>query len=189
MGIDIERVMCCLPIDEILDSSHDIPFGNSDYQNKVFVLGSQVTPARQFRALTLRLRDRINALREAYYSLQKEDIDLEEMAEKLSGKLDKYDQARMLIDREQKLSQRKDTQKMVDDALHEVNYLVSLWRGMKHPTHEEFEAEEQLHFEKVLQRQALGITGALESLADMGLAITEKGELVSAENVLPESIR
>jgi len=190
MVTDIERAIAELPIEEILQSYQEIPLGNSDYQDRVFVLGSQITPARQFRALALRLRDRVNALREAYYNLQREDIDLAEMGEKLSGdELGKYERARMLVDREQKLSQRRDTQKMVDDALHEVNTLIALWREVPHPTREQFEAEEPIHFQKSLQRQALGITGALESLADMGLAVNQKGELQPIENVLPKEIR
>jgi hypothetical protein len=173
----IDLVLSNTDLDAILDSFKGIPFGNSDFQNKMFVMNDQITPCRMFRAVALRLRDRINALREAYYSLKKEDIDILEMHDKLAGDiLTKYERMRMEVELEQRASQHKDTQKLVDDAVHEATYLIELWKQLPHPTHEEFEAEEREHFEKSLKRQVMGITGALGSLADMGL-ILDQGQL------------
>ena len=62
----------------------DIPFGNSAFQNKKFIMEAQYTPARGYRAIGLRLADRIQALKEYEFSLRLEEVDIEELEEKLA---------------------------------------------------------------------------------------------------------
>ena len=69
-----------LILDEINTASKEIPFGNSRFQNINFVLQGEITPARAYRHCLLRLNNRLNALKEAYYNLQLEDIDIEEIS-------------------------------------------------------------------------------------------------------------
>lgn len=176
----IEEKIRKIDLNELYKTFSEIPFGNSDFQDYYFVVNSQITPARAFRALCLRLRDRINALREAYYALKEEQIDLEEMEYKLSIEDNPFEKRRLEVRIEKIKSKQLDTKKLVDDALHEVNFLLGLYYKLPHPTREEFELEEREHFEKKLRIQALAPDGNLQSLLAMGLMINEKGELVEA---------
>ena len=143
----------------------NIPFGNSAYQNIKFVMEAQYTPERAYRALGLRLADRLNALNEARFNLQRREVDIEELQEKLAGEIpDKFTRRRLEIDLAEKQSTANYTTKMVSDALAEV---ATLWGEIqKFPefTREQFEAAEQQHFEIRLKRQVQGVTGAIDSL-------------------------
>ena len=164
---------------ELYNQFEELPFGNSDFQNKYFVINSQITPARAFRALCLRLRDRINALLEAYYNLKKEDIDIEELEEKLKTEKNIYEKRRIELDIEFKKLKRIDIKKLVDDAIHEVNYLLNLYNQFPTITREEFESEEEEYFKKKLTTQLIG-DGNLMSLLSMGYMIDENGNLIEA---------
>jgi len=164
---------------ELYNQFEELPFGNSDFQNKYFVINSQITPARAFRALCLRLRDRINALLEAYYNLKKEDIDIEELEEKLKTEKNIYEKRRIELDIEFKKLKRIDIKKLVDDAIHEVNYLLNLYNQFPKITREEFESEEEEYFKKKLTTQLIG-DGNLMSLLSMGYMIDENGNLIEA---------
>lgn len=159
-------------LDEINEASKEIPFGNSRFQNINFVLQGEITPARTYRHCLLRLNNRLNALKEAYYSLQLEDVDIEEMQEKLL-KANKFKKRRLEIKIEQKQTNRIATQKMVDDCITEINDLYSAFQKLPKFTREEFEAEEREHFKLKLTRDVSlsafgGAAGALQSLDNMG---------------------
>ena len=166
---------------ELYNQFEELPFGNSDFQNKYFVINSQITPARAFRALCLRLRDRINALLEAYYNLKKEDIGIEELEEKLKTEKNIYEKRRIELDIEFKKLKRIDIKKLVDDAIHEVNYLLNLYNQFPTITREEFESEEEEYFKKKLTTQLIG-DGNLMSLLSMGYMIDENGNLIEAND-------
>jgi len=51
----------------------------------------------------LQLRDRIQALHETYYNLQKENIDIEELQEKLEKEENKYEKRRIELEIEKKI--------------------------------------------------------------------------------------
>jgi hypothetical protein len=156
------------PMSEILDSFHGVPFGNSDYQTDKFIVNSSLTPERAFRNLCLQM----------YYSQQKMEIDLEEIDWKLSSEnaLTTFDKRRLIVEKEQKLAQQSDIGKLIEDALHELSHMFEWWKKLPHPTREAFEKEEETYFRKSLRRQVLGVTGAAESLANMGLMV-DRGEL------------
>ena len=175
----IEQEVKNININELYEAFKEIPFGNSDFQNRYFVVNSQLTPARAFRAVCLRLRDRIRALMEAYYELQKENIDIEEMEEKVKTEANKYEEMRLEIEIEKKKMQRIDTEKLVQDAIHETKYLLKLYEELPHPKREEFEAEELEHFEKYLKVQLLP-NGALQSLLAIGKQVDDKLQLHDA---------
>ena len=170
----IERYIENIDMDSINRSLAQIPFGNSDFQNEHFVVDGNLTPGRKLRACGLRLRDRVNALREAYDTLQLDNVDIAEMKEKAQNEPDKYERQRIGIRLAKKLAERADTKKLVRDAITEVNGLLRIWQSLPHDmTREQFEAEEQTYFEQSLQLQAIGITGPLKSLLDIG-----KGQVV-----------
>ena len=141
-----------------------IPFGNSDFQNRKFVMEAQYTPERAYRALGLRLADRLQALNEARFSLQRREVDIEELQEKLAGDLPKFERRRLEIDLAEKQSNANYTAKMVNDALVEVDTLWTEAQKFPEFTREQFESAEQQHFEIRLKRQVHGLTGAADSL-------------------------
>ena len=74
-------------ITEIQDAFYDIPFENSKFQTENFVLNNQITPARAYRALGLRINAKLRALTEAKYSKMRAEIDIEEKIDQIqSGK-------------------------------------------------------------------------------------------------------
>jgi hypothetical protein len=155
-------------IEELEKAYFDIPFENSDFQNRNFVVAAQLTPERAYRAIGLRMSAKIRALKEAMYGRELEDIDIEEMREQLqSEEVDKYEKRRIEVKIAQKLDTRNYTDKLINDALRECNVLYSEFK--KHPnyTREEFEAGEEVHFTEHLLRQVNGCVGARESLANM----------------------
>lgn len=161
-------------LQEIEDAYFDIPFGNSRFQNQMFVANGQHTPARAYRAIGLRMFNRIRALKEAMYARAKEDIDIEEMREKLKDpNISKYERARLELEIQQRLDNRKYIDKLIHDALVELTDLYAMFKKFPKYTREQFEAEERKHFEIRLKKQALGITGALESLDNMGIDISK----------------
>ena len=142
-----------------------IPFGNSDFQNRKFVMEAQYTPERAYRALGLRLADRLQALNEARFNLQRREVDIEELQEKLAGRiLNKFERRRLEIDLAEKQSNANYTAKMVNDALVEVDTLWTEAQKFPEFTREQFESAEQQHFEIRLKRQVHGLTGAADSL-------------------------
>ena len=168
-------------LDEINNASKEIPFGNSRFQNINFVLQGEITPARAYRHCLLRLNNRLNALKEAYYNLQLENIDIEEMQEQIET-ADKFEKRRLEIKIEQKQTNRIITQKMVDDCIIEINDLYGAFTNLPKFTREEFELEEKEHFKLKLARDVSlaafgGASGALQSLDNMG-------EHTFAQNVL-----
>ena len=141
-----------------------IPFGNSDFQNRKFVMEAQYTPERAYHALGHRLADRLQALNEARFSLQRREVDIEELQEKLAGDLPKFERRRLEIDLAEKQSNANYTAKMVNDALVEVDTLWTEAQKFPEFTREQFESAEQQHFEIRLKRQVHGLTGAADSL-------------------------
>lgn len=155
-------------ITEIEDAFWDIPFENSDFQNEMFVIASQITPERAYRAIGLRMNAKLRALSEAKHGRLLEDIDIEEIEEQInSGTLDKFEIRRKKIELSKKLENRRYTDKLINDAIKELNCLYSHFKALPKYTREQFEAAEKTHFEQRLLRQAANITGASESLINM----------------------
>lgn len=159
---DVESI-----VSELQDAFYDIPFENSNFQNLCFVVGSQVTPARAYRALGLKITNKIQALREAKYALLKEDIDIDELRHTIENSQDIYARRRAELDLAHKLENRPFTMKLINDAVAEVAYMYSMFKLMPKYTREEFENEEQKHFKLRLDRQDNGIVGHLESKLNM----------------------
>lgn len=155
-------------IREIEDAFFDIPFENSAFQTEAFVVAAQITPARAYRAIGLRMQTKLRALEEAKYGRMKDDIDIEELYEKINDPTtSKWDKKRAEIDIQQKLAGRRFADKLINDALQELTVLYKHFKALPRYTREEFEQEERIHFEQRLQRQVAGIEGAKESIVNM----------------------
>jgi hypothetical protein len=172
-------------LNEIEQAFFDIPFENSQFQTEHFVLNAQLTPERAYRALGLRMHNRFRALREAQFGRMKEEIDIEELQAKINDlNTSTWDKRRAEIDIQQKLAHRPFTDKLINDALAELNVLYAHFRKLPRYTREQFEAGERKHFELSLTRQAQGVTGAIESLSNMqeSLALDLCGSKKEIEN-------
>lgn len=155
-------------IDELNQAFYDIPFENSQFQTENFVIGASITPARAYRAIGLRMSSKLNALREAKYSRLRMDIDIEELQEKVNDpNTNKFDKRRAELDIQEKLEGIPYTDKLINDAVTELNILYKHFKALPKFTRDEFEVEEKLHFEQRLQRQLMGGNGAQESLMNM----------------------
>lgn len=153
---------------EVQQAFFDIPFENSAFQTENFVIASQITPERAYRAIGLRMHNRIQALLEAKYGRAKEDIDIEELQEKIANpETNRFDRRRAELEVEYKLANRKYTDKLINDAICELNILYKHFKALPKFTRAEFEQGELQHFEERLNRQVAGIQGARESLINM----------------------
>lgn len=155
-------------MDEVVRRFYDIPFENSAFQTENFVLAAQITPERAYRSLGLRLQSRLQALQEAKVGALKEEIDIEELQEKIADpNTNKFDRRRFEIDIQQKITHRPFTQKLLNDAVHECNLLYSHMQKFPEYTREDFEAGERKHFTQRLTRAVNNVQGAAESLVNM----------------------
>ena len=136
------------------------------------------------------MRDKILTLNEAYYNQLKFQVDLDELQEKIGDPAtDKFARRRMEIDYEQKISQQRDNEKLILDAIHEVEFLYSYWQRLPHPTRAEFEAAEEDYFKISLTKQVLGIDGAVGSLENMGYVLNAQGRLQNSATKLTDSLK
>jgi hypothetical protein len=114
------------------------------------------------------MHSKLAALNEAKFSRMKEQVDLDEIDYKLqSGELNQFDRRREEIKKQQILSTRGWTDKLINDAISELNVLYKHFKSLPKYTREQFESGEKLHYEQKLNRQALGLEGAKESLINM----------------------
>ena len=155
-------------IKELETAFFDIPFENSAFQTEAFVIAAQLTPERAYRAIGLRMSAKLRALNEAKFGRMKEDIDIAELEEKINHPdTSHWDCKRAEIDIQQKLTNRNYTDKLINDALSELNVLYKHFSALPKYTREEFEQGERKHFQARLTRQVQGVNGALESLSNM----------------------
>ena len=160
-------------VEEVERRFFDIPFDNSDFQNIQLVIAGQYTPCRGYRALGLRLMQRIEALREAKYNLKVLLIDIEELEDKKKNSANQFEIRRKEAEIERKKDSCRYTEKLVNDCSHEIGALYNYLKKFPEFTREQFEAEEQEHFRILLERNLAGFVGAKDSL---DLITANKGE-------------
>ena len=158
---------------ELETAFYDIPFENSNFQNSMFVVAAQQTPARAYRAIGLRMFAKIRAIKELGFGRRLEEIDLAEKQAIVEDELTPYfDKLRAQVEIDKIIDQRSWTDKLLNDALKELGCLYSEFKKLPTYDRDQFEEEERLHFQLKLERQAQGQTGALESLANMNTDAT-----------------
>jgi hypothetical protein len=172
-------------LQEIDAAFYDIPFENSAFQNENFVIAAQMTPERAYRAIGLRMHSKIAALKEAKYGRLKEEIDIEELQAKIDNPdTNTYDRRRAQLDIQQKLDHHSFTDKLINDALSELNLLYKHFQAMPRYTREQFEQGERIHFEQKLTRQIQGLAGAHESLINMTQDVNTMQALIQEQMAL-----
>ncbi len=169
-------------IKELQDAFYDIPFENSQFQTEAFVISAQITPERAYRAIGLRMMDRLTALNKSKFDEMRMKVKLDKIDYQLQdSNLDEFQRRELLIEREELNSSQYWREKLINDAVVELNILYKHFKALPKFTREQFEEGERLHFDQKLNRQALGLEGAKESLINMNedtLAISNYEEQV-----------
>jgi hypothetical protein len=94
------------------------------------------------------------------------------------------------LDIQEKLEGLPYTDKLINDAVTELNLLYAHFKALPKYSRDEFELEERFHFEQRLQRQIEGKDGARESLINMQhdiqniLGFEENFKLTGENNIL-----
>jgi hypothetical protein len=169
-------------IKELQDAFYDIPFENSQFQTESFVIAAQITPERAYRSIGLRMMEKLNALNASKFDEMRQQIELDKMDYQLQNPdLDQFERRKLLVDREELNSSQYWREKLKNDAVVELNILYKHFKSLPKYTRQQFEEGERLHFDQRLNRQALGLEGAKESLINMNedmLAISNYEEQV-----------
>ena len=155
-------------IKDIEDSYFDIPFGNTGYQTKAFVIAAGITPERSYRAIGLQMLSLLNSLRSNIIDRQIYNIRLTQKKESLNDpSLNSYDREVIELEILRDSSGENYNRKMLNDSLHELNILYDEFKKLPKFTREQFELGEENYFKQSLERQARGITGAVEGIINM----------------------
>lgn len=155
-------------LSDLEEAFFDVPFENSDFQNQAFLVAAQHTPGRAYRAIGLRMFAKLRAIDELRFSRMREDVDIEEKQAVIADPdASIYDKRRAQIDINERLSRRRWQDKLLNDAIRELDCLYAEFKKLPHYTREQFEAEERAHFERRLTQQLHHPSGAEESLLAM----------------------
>ena len=166
-------------IQEIQQAFHDIPFENSAFQTENFVIAGQITPERAYRAIGLRMHNKLIAVQEALIGKEKGEIEEEELREKIeSPNYNRFEKRKFELELQKRQIYKPFTKKLLNDAIAELNILYKHFKALPKYTRAEFEAGEKRHFIEDLNRKALGLDGAKSSLINMidDVAAIEKFE-------------
>lgn len=166
-------------IAEIESAFYDIPFENSAFQTENFVIAGQITPERAYRAIGLRMHKKLIAVQEALIGREKGEVEEEELREKIeSPDYNRFEKRKFELDLKKRQIYKPFTDKLLNDAITELNILYKHFKALPKYTREEFEAGERRHFLEDLNRKALGLDGAKSSLINMidDVAAMEKFE-------------
>lgn len=160
-------------LEELEDAFFDIPFENSDFQNQAFVVAAQLTPARAYRAVGLRMFAKIRAVKEYQYSQAKLAIDIEEREAKIAdASINPFDRRRLELENVKAQDDSAWGKKLLNDALRELNCLYAEFKKLPKYTRAQFEAEEKAHFMASMKRQ-IEAPGPHASLANMVVDVPE----------------
>lgn len=166
-------------IKEVQDAFYDIPFENSAFQTENFVIAGQITPERAYRAIGLRMNKKLIAVQEAHISKEMQIVEEEELQAKIdSPDYNNFEKRKFELELKKKQIYKPFNEKLLNDAIKELNVLYKHFKALPKYTREEFEAGEKRHFLEDLNRQAIGLAGAKSSLINMfdDIASIEKFE-------------
>lgn len=171
-------------IDDINNSFYDIPFGNTEFQTRMFVIAAQITPERMYRQLGLSLMSLLDGLQEKIYAREEQIIEVEELEEIINNENSnsfEIRKAQIKLKRiENSLASQK---KSMNDLLCEANIYYEYLKKFPKYTREQFENGEKTYFEQSLRRKAIGIIGEKEALVNM---VDDKQTLINLEKAFAE---
>lgn len=153
---------------EVEDAYFDIPFGNTRFQAEHFVVAAQITPQRAYRAIGLQLHSALMSLRERQRQAEMQQIEIDELRAFIDDtSTNEFDRRRAQIKLRDATESSRWSEKLLRDMIQEFSVYYEHFKKFPRFTREEFEAGERMYFEQSLQRQALGLVGAKESLLNM----------------------
>lgn len=169
-------------INEIEQAFFDIPFQNSAFQTKMFVIADQITPARAYRIIGLQLFTKIKALKEYELSQEEIQIELDEIEFKLlQPDLDQFEKRRLDLKKRRIESSKTQAKKLLNDTLVDINFLYQEFLKFPKYTREEFENEELEHFKRKLDKQASIPNDSIQAL------LTIEKDFPYLQNLIEES--
>ncbi len=130
----------------VLEYSEEIPFGNSDFQNKHVIIDMEKSPHRAFRHASLRILDRLNALNECYYTLRENEITIKKLERDLNNEKDELEKELIQIKIDKIKSTYPYTKKLIKDAIRGIEVLYPILENIGHLSREEFEKCELEYF-------------------------------------------
>ena len=133
---------------QVLAVAENIPFGNSDWQNRHAIVNEELTPYRALRHSLLRIMNRFEALRHARYELRKRDIEVRQLQRALSKSSDPLERELIELEIEHKLETDAYTKKLIYDAVREIESLWPVIESVGVVSREEFERQEAEHFQR-----------------------------------------
>jgi hypothetical protein len=146
----------------------NIPFENSEFQTNAFVLAAQITPERAYRAIGLTIHSKLRALRMNYFADKKNEIRIGELRELIESQdVSKWDKMRHELEIQEIETAKPFTDKLKNDAIHELTLLYSHLARFPEYTREQFESGEFQHFMETSKRQVNNVQGGQESLVNM----------------------
>ncbi len=155
-------------IKEVEDAFYNIPFENSAFQTENFVIAGQITPERAYRAIGLRMHKKLIAVQESLIGNEMDKNEEEEIRAKLeSPDYNQFEKRKFELELQKKQIYKPFNKKLLNDAIKELNVLYKHFKALPKYTREEFEHGEKRHFLEKLNREALELAGAKESLINM----------------------
>ena len=170
-----------------------VPFGNSQFQN-VFMSACQETKARKYRHVLLQINQKLLALKESEFKLRRTKIEISKIEEDLN-KAEGFTKELLQIDLEEKKWAMSGAQKLINDALIELNTFNSIRESLPAYSREEFEAEEKEYWKARLVGEAqLSLLstghidlGHMQALKQIGLdprAVQEELKIINEQDKL-----
>jgi len=154
--------------EEIEECFFDIPFGNTAFQTKAFVISATITPERSFRQIGLQLLSVLDNIRNLIINNKIQDVKIKQKQHLLnSGTLDIFEKEIVELELIRETTGDMKSKKHLNDLLNEFFILNEEFQKMPKFTREQFEAAEMNYFTQSLNRQMSGITGPIESLINM----------------------
>lgn len=165
---------------EIEEAFFDIPFENSAFQTEAFVIANQMTPERAYRAIGLRMHKKLTAIREYLLDKESTQVDIDELESKIADpNTNQFDRRRHEIDIKKKKVNFTFSEKLLNDAVVELNVLYKHFKALPKYTRQQFEQGEHRHFLERNSRQAENISGGGEALLNM---LTDINAIANFEN-------
>lgn len=142
---------------QILELTDEIPFGNSDFQNKISLIECELFPHRAYKMVALKIIDRLSALSECYYNLKEKEIEIKKLQRQLEKETDELEKELIQIKIEKILNSFPYTKKLIKDAIHEIDELLPFLLSIGKISRKEFEEKEQEYFKtKIKIQEKLG---------------------------------
>lgn len=145
---------------KIVYITNEIPFWNSDFQNKNSIVNKEWSIHRWYRSASLHILDRLNALKSAKTKIDRNNIEIERKNREIKRlENDKpldydLDIKNLTLDIEEIENWYEYSLKLIKDAITEINSLLPFFNSVWKITKEEFEDSEEEYYKNRFLEQA-----------------------------------